>query len=64
MSDYLDINNHSGLLQKYDKYMLLTMFIDSDDYELKNKYLDAATKHNNKIFNYPILAIKSATRAL
>ena len=51
MSDYLDINNHSGLLHKYDKYMLLTMFIDSDDYELKNKYLDAATKHNNKIFN-------------
>lgn len=55
MSHFFGINNcvHTTLLNKYDKYMLLTIFVDSDDYELKNKYLEAANRHNNKIYNNP-----------
>jgi len=41
------------LLQNYDKYMILNVFVDSSDPELKNKYTNAANEHNNKIFNLP-----------
>ena len=44
-------NLHNYLLQNYDKYMLLNIFVDSDDNELINKYLNAANVHNNKLFN-------------
>lgn len=44
---------HNILLQNYDKYMLLNVFVDSNDPELKNNYIHAANEHNNKIFNTP-----------
>lgn len=42
---------HNYLLQKYDRYMLLNVFVDSEDNELINKYLNAANNHNNTILN-------------
>jgi len=42
---------HDYLLQTYDKYMLLNVFVDSDDDELKNRYLQSANSHNNKLLN-------------
>jgi len=33
--------------------MLLKLFVDSDDNELKNKYIDAVNTHNNKLTNNP-----------
>ena len=44
---------HNILLNNYDRYMSLTVFVDSNDPELKNKYIYAANVHNNKIFNNP-----------
>ena len=38
------------LLDTYDKYMYLRLYID-DTNDLKNKYIDAALNHNNKILN-------------
>jgi len=40
-----------NLHNKYDKVMILKLFIDTDDVVLKNKYLEASEKHNNKLFN-------------
>jgi dUTP pyrophosphatase len=42
---------HNILLKNYTKYMLLNVFVDSNDDELKNKYINAANEHNNKFFN-------------
>ena len=42
--------NIQALLDTYDKYMYLNLYID-DTNELKNKYIDAALNHNNKILN-------------
>lgn len=43
----------SGLLKTYEKYMYLKIFVDNNNYpELKEKYIDAALNHNNKILNY------------
>ena len=56
MSNFgVTINNqiHSTLLKKYDKYMLLKLFVDSNDDELKNTYIHAANRHNNKILHSP-----------
>jgi dUTP pyrophosphatase len=39
----------NSLLQKYDRVMILKMFVDSNDDTLKNKYIAAADSHNNKI---------------
>jgi hypothetical protein len=33
--------------------MVLRLFVDSDDDELKNKYVQAADSHNNKLLNTP-----------
>ena len=43
----------SKLLSTYDKYMCLKLYIDdaTDASDLKQKYLDAALIHNNKILN-------------
>ena len=38
------------LLNTYDKYMCLKIFIN-DNNELKQKYIDSALNHNNKILN-------------
>ena len=44
-------NQNTGLLlDTYDKYMLLRLYID-DNNDLKQKYIDAALNHNNKILN-------------
>jgi dUTPase len=42
---------HNILLTTYEKYMLLNIFVDSTDPELKNMYIHAANEHNNKIIN-------------
>lgn len=44
---------HNTLLTMYDKYMILKLFVDSDNEELKNTYVDAANIHNNKIITTP-----------
>lgn len=44
----------SKLLDTYDKYMHLKLYINdtnNNDNELKQKYIDAALNHNNKILN-------------
>ena len=50
----LQLQSHSQNIQKllntYDKYMYLKLYIDDTD-DLKNTYIDAATNHNNKILN-------------
>ena len=42
--------NIQQLLSTYDKYMYLKLYID-DTNDLKNRYIDAALNHNNKILN-------------
>jgi dUTPase len=42
--------NVSNLLVRYDKYMYLKIFVD-DTNILKNKYINNALNHNNKILN-------------
>lgn len=46
-----DIMNN--LFAIYDKVMVLKLFVDSNDTELKNKYFNAALAHNNNISNNP-----------
>jgi dUTPase len=49
--------NPSKLLDTYDKYMHLKLYVnnnnnnDNDNNELKQKYIDSACNHNNKILN-------------
>jgi len=45
--------NPSKLLDTYNKYMHLKLYINdnNNDNELKQKYIDAALNHNNKILN-------------
>jgi len=52
------MNNQSShvltsLLNIYERAMVLRLFVDSDDDELKNKYVQAADSHNNKLLNTP-----------
>ena len=52
-----EIDFKDFLLNIFDKtdhgsVMFLTLFVDGDD-ELKNKYMEAAKNHNNKLFNDP-----------
>jgi dUTPase len=44
------IQNIEQLLDTYDRYMYLKLYID-DTNDLKNRYIDAALNHNNKILN-------------
>ena len=46
-------NNNDTLLDIYGSYMLLKIFVDSDDEELKNKYIEAVNNHNNKMAEKP-----------
>ena len=41
------------LLSIYGSYMVLKIFVDSDDDELKNDYVNAVSFHNNKLENHP-----------
>lgn len=50
--DSFHIASANQLLNTYDRVMFLKMFVDSDD-ELKQKYIQAANKHNRQIFNNP-----------
>lgn len=47
------INLKNNLLNIYGKIMLLKLFVDSNDIELNNKYIDAVNTHNNKLLNNP-----------
>lgn len=56
-TDSYFINNYFGnhlpnLLANYDKVMWLKLYVDGDE-DLKNLYISAADKHNNKIINNP-----------
>ena len=42
-------NNNPHLLNIYDKVMVLRLFIDSEDNNLKNMYYAAVERHNNKL---------------
>ena len=57
MSNFM--NNQSShvlnrLLSIYERAMVLRLYVDSDDNELKNKYVLAADNHNNKLLNNPM----------
>ena len=39
------------LLTIYERAMVLKLFVDSEDNELRNKYVAAANNHNNKLLN-------------
>jgi len=43
--------NPSKLLHTYDKYMYLKLYIDDNNNDLKNRYIDSALNHNSKILN-------------
>jgi hypothetical protein len=48
--NFTTLNN---LLTTYEKVMLLKLFVDSDDDELRNKYYHSAVKHNEKMEQSP-----------
>lgn len=48
MSYFLQNLSYS-LLNMYGSYMHLKLFVDSDDNELKNKYINAINDHNGKL---------------
>jgi dUTP pyrophosphatase len=47
------INLKHTLLNNYGRFMFLKIFVDSDDNQLKEKYIDAVNTHNNKLLNVP-----------
>ena len=44
-------NLQSSLLEIYGSYMHLKVFVDTNDDELKNKYIEAIDSHHNKLIN-------------
>ena len=58
LSNKLNLNHtyniSRDLLKTYEKVMVLKIFIDSDDNELKNTYYGAANNHNNKLHKNPL----------
>ena len=50
---FVTSNVLNNLLTMYDKVMVLKVYVDSNDNELKNKYVINANGHNNKIINNP-----------
>jgi dUTP pyrophosphatase len=48
MSGFID-NLHLSLLEMYGSYMRLKIFVDSDDDDLKKKYIESIDAHNKKI---------------
>jgi dUTPase len=56
MTNFINMNNQSehvlsNLLNTYERAMVLKLYVDSSDDELKNKYFEAANSHNNKLLN-------------
>ena len=43
----------TNLLNNYERIMMLKLFVDSDDENLKYTYINAANNHNNKIMQDP-----------
>ena len=43
----------TNLLNNYERVMVLKLFVDSDDENLKYTYINAANNHNNKIMQDP-----------
>ena len=41
------------LLNNYGRYMHLKLFVDDNDNNLQEAYLNAISIHNNKLFNHP-----------
>ena len=50
---YVTSNVLNNLLTMYDNVMVLKIYVDSNDNDLKNKYVTNANGHNNKIINNP-----------
>ena len=40
-----------NILKSYDRFMLLRIFVDSDDEKLVQKYKESSTRHNNNVLN-------------
>jgi len=51
--DFISFFNKLKLDTHHTNIMLLDIFVDSTDDDLKKMYKEAASKHNNKIFNDP-----------
>ena len=47
----LFINTVNTLLNTYEKVMILNLFVDSNDENLKHTYINAANSHNNKVIH-------------
>jgi dUTP pyrophosphatase len=45
------MQNINNLLQKYERVMLLNLYVDKDDSELKDLYIQHSNDHNYKICN-------------
>ncbi len=45
------INIVKNLLNTYEKVMVLKVFVDSNDENLKHTYVNAANTHNNKVIH-------------
>jgi len=52
MSNFTN-NILNNLLGIYDKVMVLRLFLDDDDDNLKTEYINAANTHNSKLLNFP-----------
>lgn len=52
---FVTSNVLNNLLTMYDKVMVLKVYVDSNDNDLKNKYVTNANGHNNKIINNPTM---------
>ena len=48
-----ELESFENLLVTHKTFMYLSIFVDSDDEELKKMYVEAAQKHNKKILNDP-----------
>jgi hypothetical protein len=56
MSNFANNNNTillNNLLRVYEKVMVLKLFVDSSDNNLRNMYFSAADRHNNKLETNP-----------
>ena len=47
----LFINTVNSLLNTYEKVMVLNLFVDSNDENLKHTYINAVNSHNNKVIH-------------
>ena len=50
-SNNIIINAFNMILNTYEKVMVLKLFVDSNDENLKHTYINAANTHNNKVIH-------------